>query len=125
MSVEMVSYGLYEEWHNHYKDLPKLKKFTYTIPCETASEFGYILNIKKGKGKQINYTIKHPDFLDSRGTPAKDFAGTEYINSNDWSFFLGDTIWEPIEDKAGKWQIIAEIDGKIVADKTFEVILPQ
>lgn len=119
----MVSYGLYTEWHNHYKNLPKLKKFTHTIPCEVGSEFGYILNIKKGKGKQINYTIKHPDFLDSCGNPATDFVGTEYVNSNDWDFFLGDTIWEPIEDKAGNWRVIAEIDGEIIADKTFNIVL--
>lgn len=119
----MVSYGRYTQWHNDYKDLPTIEKFTYEIPCEIGSEFGYILNIKKGKGKKINYTIKHPNFLDSRGKVATDFVGVEHINSNDWNFFLGDTIWEPIDDKVGKWQIVTEIDGSIVADETFNLIL--
>jgi len=119
----MVSYGQYTEWHNHYKELPKISKFTHDIPCRIGSEFGYILNIKKGKGKKIEFRIKHPSFSDSMGNPADDFIGVEHINSNNWNFFLGDTIWEPIEDKAGDWQITAMIDNEIVADKTFNLIL--
>ena len=49
------------------------------------------------------------------------FDGEEYIRSNDWDFYLGDTLWEPLENKVGDWRMTLELDGKIIADKTFTV----
>ncbi|MGL5620304.1 MAG: DUF3859 domain-containing protein, partial [Tannerellaceae bacterium] len=43
---------------------------------------------------------------------------------NDWQFFLGDTVWAPIEDKVGTWTLITYLDGKEIARKSFEVYLP-
>jgi hypothetical protein len=40
---------------------------------------------------------------------------------NDWNFYLGDTIWEPVADKLGTWRMTVESNGKIVADKSFEL----
>ncbi|MGI9467443.1 MAG: DUF3859 domain-containing protein, partial [Rubripirellula sp.] len=53
------------------------------------------------------------------------FDGMVYIKKNDWDFYLGDTIWEPINDKLGNWRMTLELDGKVVADKTFELVAAQ
>ena len=41
---------------------------------------------------------------------------------NDFRFFLGDTIWEPLEDKKGEWRLITWLDGVKVADKTLVMV---
>ncbi len=86
-------------------------------------EFGIVVKIKGAKGKMINYTIDHPRFPDVNGNPTEPFHGDYYISSNDFSFFLGDTVWLPIEDKAGDWTITASIDGKVIATKTLTLFL--
>ena len=101
--------------------MPEVKDFTLEIPATPGAEFGYILQIKKGKGKQIHFTIEHPPFLDDNGEAAPPFTGDVYIRSNDWSFFLGDMVWEPVGDKCGDWRVIAELEGEVMADKTFRV----
>ena len=47
------------------------------------------------------------------------------MKTNDWDFYLGDTIWLPIEDKLGQWRMTLELDGEIIADKTFELVMPE
>jgi hypothetical protein len=49
------------------------------------------------------------------------FEGVVYVRNNDWKFYLGDTIWAPIHDKVGLWQMVIECDGKIMVDKTFNL----
>ncbi len=115
------SYGIYTAWDRESKALPEIKEFTQEIPARLDVEFGYILEIKKGKGKQIQFRIEHPPFLDKNGEVAPPFTGEVYIRRNEWSFFLGDTIWAPVEDKCGSWRIIAELEGEVMADKTFEI----
>lgn len=51
------------------------------------------------------------------------FSGEEYIKQNDWRFFIGDTIWSPIENKAGPWRIALAIDDVIYTDETFNIYL--
>ena len=46
------------------------------------------------------------------------------MKSNDWDFYLGDTIWLPLEDKIGDWQMTLAFDGELVAEKTFQLVLP-
>ena len=121
IKFEIVSYGIYSEWDNHYKELPKIEKFTNDIPVRLGIEFGYIVNIQKAKGLKIKYCIKHPDFFDSKGEIAPDFTGEVMINSNNWFFFLGDTVWEPIEDKVGEWQVICNLNGENIADMKFNL----
>ncbi len=123
IDIQIKSWGIYSQWDRSSKALPKITKFTETIPCELDIEFGYILHIKGAKGKVIDFTIKHPEFADKDGNPAPDFEGSYFINSNDYSFFIGDTIWEPIHDKAGHWLVICYMDGKEIAKKTFNLIL--
>ena len=123
IEVTMKSWGIYTQWDRNTKVLPKIKKFSDTIPCELDIEFGYILHIKGAKGKVIDFIIKHPDFPDKNGETAPDFVGSYFINSNDYSFFLGDTIWNPVNDKVGLWTLISYMDGKEIARKTFKVVI--
>lgn len=117
--IKLLSFGIYTQWDNRTKDLPKLITRTLEIPCELDVEFGYIVNVKKAKNKKIKYCIYHPSIPDDNGVPMEPFAGEEYVRQNDWNFFIGDTIWAPVENKAGSWRITLELDGMLVADKTF------
>jgi hypothetical protein len=121
--VRIESCGLYTPLDKGGKDLPKLVRFTDEIPCEPGVEFGYILHIRKGRGMKLTFRIDHPPFVSSDGEPAPPFTGEEYIRSNDWKFFLGDTTWEPIDDKAGDWRIRTWLDGDLVADRTLTLVL--
>ncbi|WCE31013.1 DUF3859 domain-containing protein [Vibrio sp. SCSIO 43137] len=119
--VEMSSYGIYSGWDSKSKHLPKISEFTVRVPAELDVEFGFIINIKKAKGEKIRYCIYHPGITTDKGETLAPFDGEEHINSNDWSFYLGDTIWQPIENKIGPWRMTIELNGAIVADKTFQL----
>ncbi len=121
IEVDLYTYGLYTEWERDSKKLPKIKKITTEIPAAIGIEFGYILKIKKAKGKKITFRIDHPPFTDDEGNIRPSFEGEYYINSNDYEFFLGDTIWEPLHDKLGDWTMITWIDGLEVANKTLNL----
>ncbi len=114
-----MNWGIYTQWEREARELPRIKKMTFDVPAELGIEFGYILRIRKGKGKKIAFRIEHPPFPDKNGDPAPHFTGEIYIRSNDWNFFLGDTVWEPVNNKVGPWRLVAEIEGKTIADKTF------
>ena len=96
---EICSFGLYTAWDRESKELPKIRKHTLEINAETGVEFGLILSVKKAKGEVLEYRIDHPPFTDEQGNIAPPFEGTYYISSNDFRFFLGDTVWEPVEDR--------------------------
>ena len=121
IQCQRVSYGIYTPWDRESKALPKVLEFTRTIPARIDIEFGYILNIKKAKGKLLSFCINHPPFNDKNGNLSEPFTGDEYVRSNDWHFFLGDTIWAPVHDKIGVWQITVKLDGQIIGDETFTV----
>lgn len=123
--VEITSYGIYTQWDAKAKGLPKIKEFTTQVPAEVDIEFGFVINIKKAKGQKIRYCIYHPDIPDKKGNVMPPFDGEEYIRNNNWDFYLGDTIWLPIEDKVGEWRMTIEIDGNEIASKTFDVNLPE
>ncbi len=121
VSVEIHSFGIYSKWERNKKELPKLIKITDRIPAEVDIEFGYVLQIKKAKGKTISFIIEHPPFKDDEGNTRPPFEGEHFINSNDFRFFLGDSVWEPVEDKKGEWRLISMIDNAVVADKSLFV----
>lgn len=121
---KMLSHGIYHGWDAKSKDLPKIKQFTTDIPAEIDIEFGFIVNIKKARGKKIIYYIDHPEIHDKAGNPMAIFTGEVHVTNNDWNFYLGDTIWAPISDKCGSWNIYIELDNNIIAQKTFNVINP-
>ena len=120
--IALYTYGEYSTWNRESKALPKILNITDTIEAEVGTEFGYVLKIKKAKGCKIDFRIIHPPFNDEFGEPMDDFTGEVYINSNDYEFFLGDCIWEPLEDKLGAWRLVTELEGKVIADKTLHLV---
>ena len=119
--VTMRSHGVYTRWDSDSKQLPKIKDFTTRVRAVIDVEFGFVVNIKGAKNQQLGYCIDHPGIRDADGDIRPPFAGTEYIKTNDWDFYLGDTIWAPLDDKLGDWRMTLEMDGKIVAEKTFQL----
>ncbi|WED24592.1 DUF3859 domain-containing protein [Vibrio sp. JC009] len=119
--IEMTSYGIFSTWDAKSKQLPKIQEFTTQVPAEIDIEFGFTVNIKKAKGKKIRYCIYHPDITSPKGDVLDPFDGEEYVGNNDWDFYLGDTIWEPVDNKVGKWRMTIELDNQIIAEKTFDV----
>ena len=119
--ISLHSHGIYTRWESDSKELPKITEFTTRIPAVIDIEFGLIVHIKRAKNRQLDYCIYHPGILDSEGNPRDPFDGSVYVKTNDWKFYLGDTIWEPITDKLGDWRMTVELDDRIIAEKTFEV----
>ncbi len=122
MQVEMYSWGEYTSWDKTSKLLPKIVNISNIIEVELGTEFGYILRIKQAKGMLISFRIVHPPCNDEHGNKIGDLTGEIYVNSNYYEFFLGDCVWAPLHDKLGKWQLITELDGKVVANKTLTLI---
>lgn len=114
---ELYSYGEYSRWERSSKKLPKLIKITDRIKIHEDLEFGYVLKIKGAKGKVVDYIIEHPPFKDAKGNIEPSFKGQYFINSNDYEFFLGDTVWEPYDDKVGDWLLLTYLDGQLIAEK--------
>lgn len=123
--IRMSSHGIYTNWESASKDLPQIVEFTTRVPARVDIEFGFIVNIKKAKNQLLEYCIYHPDILDAEGQVRPPFDGSVYVKSNDWNFYLGDTIWLPLADKLGEWRMTVELEGKIIAEKTFEVFLEE
>ena len=117
------SYGIYEMWEGNSKTLPKISKVTCLIPAEIDIEFGLTIRVKKGKGICLNWCIKHPGITNKHGQSMPAFEGEEYVRNNDWVFYLGDTIWAPINDKVGSWFMYLSYNNKVIAEKLFEVTL--
>ena len=120
----MVNWGIYTQWDRTAKGLPKLIRRTREVPAEIDIEFGYTLEFKGAKGALISFEMKHPPFCDDRGEVLPDFTGEQIINSNEWRFFLGDTVWAPAEDKCGVWELITYLDDEEVARERFTLFLP-
>ena len=119
--VRIRTYGIYTKWDSESKDLPKVAEITECVPAEVDIEFGFVVNIRGAKNQPLAYCIDHPGILYVNGQPRPPFDGVVHVKTNDWDFYLGDTVWEPIADKLGDWRMSIQLDGKIVADKTFEV----
>ncbi|MFQ3202080.1 MAG: hypothetical protein ACI87I_000376 [Pseudoalteromonas tetraodonis] len=120
--ITLQSFGIYSHCDKDSKSLPQITQFTTQVKAELDVEFGLIVNIKKAKGEKLNFCIYHPGIIDTNGEVMLPFEGTVYVKDNDWSFYLGDTIWEPIEDKIGDWRMTLSLAGKVIADKTFNLI---
>jgi hypothetical protein len=123
--TKMKTYGIHSRWDSKSKALPRVKQFTTDIPAVIDIEFGFIVNIKKARGNKIRYCIDHPSIRDKDGKVRAAFTGEVHITNNDWEFYLGDTIWAPISDKCGPWKISIELENKIIAQKTFNIINPE
>ena len=121
-AVTMHSHGVYDGWDRDSKELPTLVKITTEIEAALDVEFGYILRIRNARNSKITFCIEHPPFQDSSGQPAAPFQGELYVKTNDFRFFLGDTVWAPVEDKRGEWRLITWLDGEKVADKSLLLV---
>jgi len=119
---KISSYGLYDGFDPESKSLPKILAFTTEIPAKLGIEFGYILNIKKGRGEKLSFCIAHPPFKNSAGEIEGDFKGEFYVKNSDFDFFLGDTIWAPIDDKLGDWILTIAWQDKVIATKKFKIV---
>lgn len=120
--IELYSYGIFTEWDSNSKEIPKLLEITTEIPVKDGIEFGYVLKIKKAKGAKIDIEIHHPPIKDEKGNLMPVFRAQLYVSSNDFTFFQGDTVWEPLAEKAGTWQLVTFMDGKEIARKKFTLI---
>lgn len=118
----ITSYGIYDKWDSRSKTLPSVTHFTTDIPAALDIEFGFILHAEKAKGKRLDFTIFHPDIKDEDGQILAPFTGDIVVRTNHWDFYLGDTIWSPLDDKLGEWRMVIESDDNTVAEKVFNVI---
>lgn len=121
---KIVTHGIYTKFNPKSDDLPEIKEFTTKIPAILGIEFGYIVEIKQARGEKFKFRIDHPPFKNLQGDIAPPFEDEFYVNSPRYEFFLGDTIWEPIENKTGDWRLRIFHEGKAIADKTFQIYLP-
>ncbi len=119
--IEIDTYGIYRDWDADSKELPRIAEFTTRVPAVVGIEFGFVVKIKRAKNSKLTYCIDHPGILDDAGVVRAPFDGTVYVKTNDWSFYLGDTIWEPIDDKLGNWHMWLKLGDKTIAEKTFEL----
>ena len=118
-TFKMYSYGEYSKWDRDSKEIPKILDFTTEINAKIGTEFGYVLHVKQAKGETLTFKIDHPPFTDDEGKIRPPFTGQQFIRTNDFEFYLGDCIWEPLGDKLGKWELSTYHNGKVVANKTF------
>ncbi len=121
IKTSIHSYGIYGAWVDRKGQIPKVIQHTKNIPAKLDTEFGYVLKIIGGRGQRIDFLIEHPPFKNQKGDVTPPFKGEEYIKGNEFLFFLGDSIWEPVEDKKGCWRLVAKINGQIIADMSFTV----
>ncbi|WOT05534.1 DUF3859 domain-containing protein [Shewanella youngdeokensis] len=119
--VSIIRSGIFTQWDENSAELPRLTKATMHIPAEIDIEFGFIAQIKKAKNQVLRYCIYHPNIPDTNGNIRPPFDGEVYVKSNDWKFYIGDTIWAPEHNKVGKWRMTLELKGKVIAEKTFKV----
>jgi hypothetical protein len=120
-TFKMYSYGEYSKWNRNSNEIPKILEFKTDIEAQIGTEFGYVLHIKNGKGEMLEFKIDHPPFTDEDGNIRPPFTGEHFIRTNDFRFYLGDCIWEPLEDKLGKWEITTYYRGAVVAHKIFNL----
>ncbi|MDR9826702.1 DUF3859 domain-containing protein [Vibrio sp. FNV 38] len=124
--IDMTSYGIYSHWDAKSKDLPKIKDFTTLIPADEDIEFGFIVNIKRAKGELLDFCINHPGIVNKKGHVLAPFDGEIYVRSNDWDFYLGDTIQllhpsKGLESNLGEWHMTLKLKDRIIAEKVFKV----
>lgn len=118
----VISYGRYTKWDRDNAALPELLDLTDRVKAEVGVEFGMIIEIAQARGRYLDFKIDHPPFTDADGGIEPPFEGSVQIKYNPYSFFLGDTIWEPVNDKKGPWTMSVFIDEVLLASKTIHLI---
>ena len=120
--VEIINYGRYASWNRDEKQLPEFEELTDTLEAELDLEFGMIVEIRRAKGRYLDFIINHPPFTDSDGNVEPPFEGTFRVKQNPYRFFLGDTIWKPVDDKRGEWELILLFEGQELIKKTIHLV---
>lgn len=119
------SHGIYSAWSGRHQDLPRIRQFTTLIPAQVGIEFGYIVQIEGARGERLDFVIEHPPWRDERGRVERPFTGHFPIRTNDFSFFLGDTIWEPWTERCGPWTFRTACRNQVLATLTLTVVPPE
>ncbi|WP_182865938.1 DUF3859 domain-containing protein [Stieleria mannarensis] len=122
--VSVRTYGRYSKWDSGSKELPSFLESTTRIPAEVDVEFGLVINVVGGKNLPLHFCIDHPGIRDAQGKRRPPFEDVVYVKTNDWDFYLGDTVWEPIQDKIGTWRMTLTLEDQIVVEQSFEVYHP-
>ena len=115
------TWGIYTPWDSSAKEIPSILEVTTRVPAVVDVEFGFVLNVRKGRTAELDYCIDHPGILDASGQPRPPFTGSVHVKTSDWDFFLGDTIWNPLSDKLGDWHLSVRFEGQVVAEKSFHI----
>jgi len=115
------TWGIYTPWDSSAKEIPSILEVTTRVPAVVDVEFGFVLNVRKGRTAELDYCIDHPGILDASGQPRPPFTGSVHVKTSDWDFFLGDTIWNPLSDKLGDWHLSVRFEGHVVAEKSFHI----
>lgn len=121
---EIYTYGVYTRWDKTSKALPKINEITTEIAIEPDKEFGMVLKLKGCKGKLLKYRIDHPVMIDEHGIEMPPFEGEYFVTSNEYEFFLGDTVWEPYAQMVGEWLLSTWCEGRLLAQKKMRLYLP-
>ena len=125
LRLTVRSYGLYEAWTSGQKHLPILQQFTNLIPATIGIEFGMIVNIQHGRGHKLDWKMEHPPFVNQQtGRVEPAFHGQEHIPNNNYDFFLGDTVWQPWQDKCGPWTLTISHRKQQLAQHSFLLVDP-
>lgn len=122
IEIDLINYGRYSEWDRDNESLPKFIELTDTVEAALGVEFGMIVEIRKARGRYLQFEIDHPPFKDQDGNIEPPFTGTFRVKHNPFHFFLGDTVWDPIEDKRGYWKLSILLDDKMLLSKTINII---
>ena len=121
IEIDIINFGLYSKWDRDSSALPKFMELTSEVEAELGVEFGMIVEIRKARGRYLDFRIDHPEFYDENGEIAEPFTGTFRVKHNPFHFFLGDTIWDPIEDKRGEWKLTILFQDEILASKSIMI----
>jgi len=116
--VEIINYGRYAQWDRNTKALPDFLEMTGEIPAEVDVEFGMVVEIRQAKGRYLDFRIDHPPFRDESGKVVPPFEGSFRVKQSHYRFFLGDTVWPPVEDKKGEWTMSILFNDQVLASKS-------
>lgn len=122
LEIEIINFGKYSEWDRDSHALPVFQELTDTVTAELGVEFGMMVEIRKARGRYLDFEIDHPAFTDADGHPEPPFTGTFRVKHNPFQFFLGDTIWAPVEDKKGPWKLTISFEGQVLVTKTLHLV---
>lgn len=123
--IKLISRGLYTAFKRDSNKLPRLIEATRIVPASLDSEFGCIIEVRGGRGLILPFTIEHPTFTDEQGQTVPTFEGEFFIDANEYRMFVGDTLWEPLENKVGRWTIRVFHEEQAVIHEWFDVVLQE